>query len=288
MPLIWDRSDPKYKNWAREKYQAHLKEYTRIRDQYRLDIEDWVLDNQALKYAIAEADSHFQVFSDAFKGGNLLAFIGALLQAIGGVVMGAIVSVFSLGLASPAGVALMTTSIIGAIATIAGTITSSIISDYASSAQGFNVQLEGALKESTSLSQHSQSTLEHSIAHDLIFNAYAIFPEGVIYKDENPGGLGYRAGLEAPNCMKGINGTKGPNFFAEQINNTQHRFKAGNTHYDPLHLPFPLAKAQQDYKMHKEIAQQAIKQRMLSIQQGFSELIKEGFGAFDTHSPKAF
>uniref|UniRef100_UPI0018F7F3C4 hypothetical protein n=1 Tax=Helicobacter felis TaxID=214 RepID=UPI0018F7F3C4 len=120
------------------------------------------------------------------------------------------------------------------------------------------------------------------ITHLLIYNPHAIFPEGSIYKDENPGSLGYRAGLEAPNPMKGILGTKKVNPLAERLTYTAHKRLAGNEAFDPLNLPFPQAKFQEDTRLMQKTQHANLQARHKEIQEGFKELSAQYFGAFDS------
>ncbi|WP_199766097.1 hypothetical protein [Helicobacter salomonis] len=288
MPLIWDRSDKQYKRFVAEKRAQHVEVYKRICAHYHLEISQHTLLAQAHKYAKHEADSHFQVFSDAFKGDNLFTFIGSVMRAIMGVVMGTLVSVFSFGAATPLGISIMVTSIAGALADIASTITSLIITDNAKNAQSFYTHQSASLERASTLGAHTLSMASVQTTELLIYNPYAIFPEGSIYKDENPGSLGYRAGLEAPHCMKGIVGTKAPNPLAEQLSNRAHKHLAGNAQYDPLQLPFPVHNFQENTRLHKQILQQNLKARILEIQKGFAELAGEYFGAFDDMLPRLF
>ncbi|WP_235853038.1 hypothetical protein [Helicobacter labacensis] len=282
MPLIGNRADPKYKAFVHN-HRVYLQDvYTKYRDDYQLDISDGILERQAMLAAKAEADGHFQIFEDAFKGGNLFAFIGAILEAIFSIVAGVIISVFSFGVGTPAGIATITTGVTSALANIVGTITSSIFKDYASNATQFDQSSISGFSAGAQLIKQNLALENTRVTYALIYNPYAIFPEGSIYKDENPGTLGYRAGLEAPNCMKGILGTKQPNLFAEQINNSAHRHKAGNAFYDPLKLPFPTSDFALNSQRTKEAMQANLKKRIAQIQEGFSMLVSERFGAFDT------
>ncbi|WP_240451796.1 hypothetical protein [Helicobacter sp. L8] len=282
MPLIGNRADPKYKAFVHN-HRVYLQDvYTKYRDDYQLDISDGILERQAMLAAKAEADGHFQIFEDAFEGENLFDFIAAIIQAIIGVLVGVLVSVFNFGAGTPLGGAIIGIAVTSAVADIVGTITSSIFKDYASNATQFDQSSISGFKAGAQLIKQNLALENTRVTYALIYNPYAIFPEGSIYKDENPGTLGYRAGLEAPNCMKGILGTKQPNLFAEQINNSAHRHKAGNAFYDPLKLPFPTSDFALNSQRTKEAMQANLKKRIAQIQEGFSMLVSERFGAFDT------
>ncbi|CCB80800.1 hypothetical protein HBZC1_18140 [Helicobacter bizzozeronii CIII-1] len=88
-----------------------------------------------------------------------------------------------------------------------------------------------------------------------MMRARVFLPQGHIYKGENPGSLGYKAGLEGFSPMKGILGTFKENLGAEQLNNRAHRHLAGNADYEPLDLPFPKANID---KSHKRVIQTSL------------------------------
>ncbi len=88
-----------------------------------------------------------------------------------------------------------------------------------------------------------------------MMRARVFLPQGHIYKGENPGSLGYKAGLEGFSPMKSILGTFKENLGAEQLNNRAHRHLAGNADYEPLDLPFPKANID---KSHKRVIQTSL------------------------------
>ncbi|WP_233707903.1 hypothetical protein, partial [Helicobacter bizzozeronii] len=101
-------------------------------------------------------------------------------------------------------------------------------------------------------------------------------------KGENPGSLGYKAGLEGFSPMKGILNQPTDNRQAEGLNNRAHRHLAGNADYDPLNLPFPKAEFKENTKDTLETYQRNLEHRMEEIKAGFKELSGDYFGAFDT------
>ncbi len=61
----------------------------------------------------------------------------------------------------------------------------------AQNAQSFYAQSSSSLQQATSITK-SLNEKQNSINYNLIYKPYAIFPEGHIYKGENPGSLGYK------------------------------------------------------------------------------------------------
>lgn len=273
MPLIGDRGDKRYKRFVRERVDRFSRIYQEARDKYHLDISDRLCYEQAKEHAIAEADQHFQVFSDAFEGDNLLSFIASIL--------GAVVSIASAVLAPvsmAASITSITLSTISSVTNIITTVATSIINTNAQNAMDFYNQTSQSLGLATNLAQGMQA--RHSSAHLLIYNPYGIFANGSIYKQENPGSLGAPAN-KAPNCMAGILGQVKPNMLSEQIQNSAHRHLAGNAQFDALNLPFPKAEFKLNPKRTLESLKAGIDSRMKELEEGFRELVANYFGAYD-------
>lgn len=283
MPLIFSRDSPRYKKFVRDRRRWKADAYKEIVQKHHLDITPAQMDKQALKSAVHEADRHFQVFTDFIKDpGKLFKFIGAVISAIAAAIAGALLSIATFGAGTPLAIAGTVLAAMSAISSIASTMAMNIVEANAQAANEYLANKEMSYKQAIELSHSAQSTAgQASTVRSLIYSPYAILPEGAIYKDENPGTIGYRGGLEAPNCMKGINNTKAPNELAEQINNTKHRYLAGNTQFDPLNLPFPTSKAALNAKITQECMQGRLKQAILDVQEGFKELAAKEFGAFD-------
>ncbi len=232
---------------------------------------------QAGQYAKHKANSHFQVFSDIFKGDNLFNFIDNLVSLIAGVAL----SVVSFGASSAVSIAALSTSVTASVANFGVSVAQDVININAQNAQSFYAQASSSLQQATSITK-SLNEKQNSINYNLIYKPYAIFPEGHIYKGENPGSLGYKAGLEGFSPMKGILGQPTDNRQAEGLNNRAHRHLAGNADYDPLNLPFPKAEFKENDKDTLETYKRNLERRMEEIKSGFKELSGDYFGAFDT------
>ncbi|WP_233704572.1 hypothetical protein [Helicobacter bizzozeronii] len=277
MPLVWSRKSPQYLKFFRHKRQEKYQSYQATKKRYHLNISDSILEQQASQYAKHKANSHFQVFSDIFKGENLFNFIDNLVSLIAGVAL----SVVSFGSSSAVSIAALSTSITASVANFGVSVAQDVININAQNAQSFYAQASSSLQQATSMAKTLNDKQNH-IAHNLIYKPYAIFPEGHIYKGENPGSLGYKAGLEGFSPMKGILGQPTDNRQAEGLNNRAHRHLAGNADYDPLNLPFPKAEFKENDKDTLETYKRNLERRMEEIKSGFKELSGDYFGAFDT------
>lgn len=271
MPLVGDRGDKRYKHFVQEHSRWHYATYTSIRDKYHLDIPDGLCYQQAKQRAIAEADAHFQVFSDAFEGDNLISFIANILGAIMGIAS-AVLAPTNVAVS----IASITSSTLGGVSSIVGGVAQSIMNTNAQYAQKLYTQESSALKSAQRLSQIEH----HTTSAALIYAPYSILANGSVYKEENPGSLGTPAN-KAPECMAGILGTKQPNLLSAQMNNSAHKHLAGNAQYDALGLPFPQAEFQNNAQRTLESIKANLDHRMRELEAGFKELLNEYFGAFE-------
>ncbi|WP_233704670.1 hypothetical protein [Helicobacter bizzozeronii] len=277
MPLVWSRKSPLYLVYFWGVEQDYTQSYTAIKERYKLNISSNIIASQARAIAKQKADSHFHVFTDIFEGENLISFIGNLVGLIGGIALAAV----TFGAATPLAIAKLATSVTASVTTFAVSIAQNVIENNAQLAQSFYAQASSSLQQATSMAKTLNDKQNH-IAHNLIYKPYAIFPEGHIYKGENPGSLGYKAGLEGFSPMKGILGTFKENLGAEQLNNRAHRHLAGNADYDPLDLPFPKASIDRSHKRAIQDLKLRLEKRFEAIKKGFAELAGEYFGAFDS------
>ncbi|GMT38968.1 hypothetical protein NHP20013_10650 [Helicobacter bizzozeronii] len=277
MPLVWSRQDPLYLVYFWGVEQDYTQSYTAIKERYKLNISSNIIASQARAIAKQKADSHFHVFTDIFEGENLISFIGNLVGLIGGIALAAL----TFGAGTPVAIAKLATSVTASVTTFAVSIAQNVIENNAQLAQSFYAQSSSSLQQATSITK-SLNEKQNSINHNLIYRPYAIFPEGHIYKGENPGSLGYKAGLEGFSPMKGILGQPTDNRQAEGLNNRAHRHLAGNADYDPLNLPFPKAEFKENTKDTLETYKRNLERRMEEIKAGFKELSGDYFGAFDT------
>ncbi|WP_235852321.1 hypothetical protein [Helicobacter mehlei] len=266
MPLVWSRKSPDYLAFLHDKEADKIKSYNAIVQEHQLDISPQIISAQAYAYAQHEANAHFQVFSDIFKPEKLGEFIASLVEMIVGIAL----AVFTGG----ASVAL-------AIAQMAMVVARSVLDTMKEDTQSFFDATTNSLKQATAVLKGLNEEVP-SLVQALIYHPYAIFPEGHIYKGETPGSLGHKAGLEAYNPMKGINGVYKENMQAEQINTRSHRHLPGNAHYSPLKLPFPKARFKEDTQKTLEGYRRNLDKRMEQIKKGFANLTQEHFGAFDT------
>ncbi|WP_233705110.1 hypothetical protein [Helicobacter bizzozeronii] len=277
MPLVWSRKSPLYLKFFRRKKQEKYEAYQATKKRYHLNISDLILEQQASQYAKHEANSHFQVFSDIFEGENLFKFIGNLISLIASIALSAV----DFGASAIESIVSLSMSITASVVNFGVSVAQDVININAQNAQSFYAQSSSSLQQATSITK-SLNEKQNSINYNLIYKPYAIFPEGHIYKGENPGSLGYKAGLEGFSPMKGILGQPTDNRQAEGLNNRAHRHLAGNADYDPLNLPFPKAEFKENTKDTLETYQRNLEHRMEEIKAGFKELSGDYFGAFDT------
>ncbi|WP_158651222.1 hypothetical protein, partial [Helicobacter bizzozeronii] len=174
MPLVWSRKSSQYLKFFRRKRQEKYQSYQATKKRYHLNISDLILEQQASQYAKHEANSHFQVFSDIFEGENLFKFIGNLVSLIASIAL----SVVTFG----AGIV----SIIASVVNFGVSVAQDVININAQNAQSFYAQSSSSLQQATSITK-SLNEKPNNISYNLIYKPYAIFPEGHIYKGENPG-----------------------------------------------------------------------------------------------------
>ncbi|WP_104578828.1 hypothetical protein [Helicobacter felis] len=133
MDLVWSRDSDKYRAYVRAKTHQYQKTYQDITQKYHLNISEKICKNQALKYARHAADEKFQVFTDAFKGGNLFAFIGAVFEALVGIT----IAVLTLGVATPMAITGVSLATVGGVSNIIGQTIMSALKENALNAQNF-------------------------------------------------------------------------------------------------------------------------------------------------------
>ncbi|STP14295.1 Uncharacterised protein [Helicobacter cinaedi] len=134
-----------------------------------------------------------------------------------------------------------------------------------------------SLGKGTHLQQEHLKAMNQQITDLLIYNPYAMLPEGELYKKDRAGSIGYQAGLEAPNPMRAINGQYKENALSKQITNTAHTNLAGNKDYNPNPLPFPTQDFKENAKFVKEGIMADVKAHATQIQKGFSILAENYF-----------
>ncbi|BDR29036.1 hypothetical protein [Helicobacter suis] len=275
MPLIFDRGDKKYKAYVRN-WTAHYKRlYCETRDNYNLRIDDYTCECNAIRVAKAKADEHFQVFSDAFRGGNIGNIIGAFISAIIGIGL----AVFTGGASLVATIVSTTAAVTSAVTAIVGSIAMGVLNEHSKNAIRYYQNTTSNIGIATQIAK-SQTSAKNPRVNALIYHPYEILAEGSIYKDGAPGSVSY-IGIEAFNPMRGILGTKSINVLGEKINNRAHRHMAGNAYYDGLNLDMP--KAQHNLYNPKNIEYLKIKidSRIKQLEQGFKIPAENYFGAFD-------
>ncbi len=81
--------------------------------------------------------------------------------------------------------------------------------------------------------QALQTNTKNALTRFFLTDPYAILPKGFIYEYHNPGKETYNA-LNAPNNMDGINNQFRVNALNQVINNSYHKFLAGNESYNAL------------------------------------------------------
>ncbi|WP_205439185.1 hypothetical protein [Helicobacter suis] len=235
MPLIWDRGDKKYKRYVRD-WTAHYKRlYCETRDNYHLRIDDYTCECNAIRVAKAKADEHFQVFTDAFSGGNIGNIIGAFISAIIGIGL----AVFTGGASLVATIVSTTAAVTSAITGIVGSIAMGVLNANAKNALKYYQGTTSNIGIATQIAK-SQTNAKNPRVNALIYHPYEVLAEGSIYKDGAPGSVSY-VGIESFNPMRGILGTKVVNVLGERINNRAHRHMAGNAYFDGLNLDIPKA-----------------------------------------------
>ncbi|WP_163534088.1 hypothetical protein [Helicobacter suis] len=130
MPLVFDRGDKKYKAYVRD-WTAHYKRlYCETRDNYNLLIDDYTCECNAIRTAKAKADEHFQVFVDAFSGGNIGNIIAAFISAIVGIGL----AIFTGGTSLLATIVSTTAAVTSALTGIVGSIAMGVLNENSKNA----------------------------------------------------------------------------------------------------------------------------------------------------------
>ncbi|MFC3847592.1 hypothetical protein ACFOPX_03450 [Helicobacter baculiformis] len=275
MPLALTRQSDNYIAYLRGVQGEYYDIYDDIVKRYHLNISAAIMREQAYHYARAKADSHFAVFEDAFKPEHLGNLINAIINAIVGISL----SVVSVGVSSAIGIGTLVGTSTSASLELSLQMASAIVGAQASHAIKFYTQEGQSLTRARALVGYRGRS---SLSHALIYHPYAILAGGEIYQQEDPGRLGYPAGLRAPHCMRGILGEDTPSPLSAQLNNTAHKYLAGNAHYDPLALPMPKNVFVAPTRAHTQALIEAMHARMQEIQTGFKELSAHYFGFKDT------
>ncbi len=278
MPLAWDRKSDNYVRFLRKRLRHHLGLYTDIRDKYKLNIGEKILKSQAYAYARHEADKHFTLVGEA-----ILKFLTGFVLQVVSVILSAGVNARESGDNSFG--AQVASGLVSSVLDFVANVTQSALQENAQASLEFYAKSSASLQQARDLI-HGLDQSAHNRVSSLIYQPYSIFPKGAIWEAQKPGSLGFVAGLEGYDPTKGIQGTYQESLKAEQLNNRAHRHLGGNTHYDPLNLPFPKARFEENFRRVMESIKAGLEKRQKEIKEGFKELCANYFGAFDTSIPQ--
>ncbi len=278
MPLAWDRKSDNYVRFLRKRLRHHLELYTDIRDKYKLNIGEKILKSQAYAYARHEADKHFTLVGEAI----LKFVVGFVLQVVSVILSAGVNARESGGEGFKEEMAMgLASSVLDFVANV----TQSALQENAQASLEFYAKSSASLQQARDLMRGLDRSA-HNRVSSLIYQPYSIFPKGAIWEAQKPGSLGFVAGLEGYDPTKGIQGTYQESLKAEQLNNRAHRHLGGNTNYDPLNLPFPKARFEENFRRVMESIKAGLEKRQKEIKEGFKELCANYFGAFDTSIPQ--
>ncbi|WP_199765030.1 hypothetical protein [Helicobacter felis] len=261
-----------------KRLRHHLGLYTDIRDKYKLNIGEKILKSQAYAYARHEADKHFTLV-----GSSLLKFLTGFVLQVVSVILSAGVNARESGDNSFG--TQMASGLVSSVLDFVANVTQSALQENAQASLEFYAKSSASLQQARDLI-HGLDQSAHNRVSSLIYQPYSIFPKGAIWEAQKPGSLGFVAGLEGYDPTKGIQGTYQESLKAEQLNNRAHRHLGGNTHYDPLNLPFPKARFEENFRRVMESIRAGLEKRQKEIKEGFKELCANYFGAFDTSIPQ--
>ena len=270
----------KQRAYKKREYNKYIAIYRQTNTQYNLGIPDSTLHNSADRYADLNAKRAYPtisgVVSAMFNKKNIWKTITNILGAIVGIVL----SIFP-----PTAVAGWV-MVVGVVSSIIGGVTAltlQVLEIKSTQMLEFRSKQISSLGKGTHLQQEHLKAMNQQITDLLIYNPYAMLPEGELYKKDRAGSIGYQAGLEAPNPMRAINGQYKENALSKQITNTAHTNLAGNKDYNPNPLPFPTQDFKENAKFVKEGIMADVKAHATQIQKGFS-ILAENYFCFDDES----
>ena len=270
----------KQRAYKKREYNKYIAIYRQTNTQYNLGIPDNILHNSADRYADLNAKRAYPtisgVVSAMFNSKNIWKTITNILGAIAGIVLSIFPPTAVAGWVMVAGVV---SSIIGGVTAL----TLQVLEIKSTQMLEFRSKQISSLGKGTHLQQEHLKAMNQQITDLLIYNPYAMFPEGELYKQDRAGSIGYQAGLEAPNPMRAINGVHSTNALAKQLTNTAHTSLPGNKDYNPNPLPFPTQDFKENAKFVKEGIMADVKAHATQIQKGFS-ILAENYFCFDDES----
>ena len=270
----------KQRAYKKREYNKYIAIYRQTNAQYNLGIPDNILHNSADRYADLNAKRAYPtisgVVSAMFNKKNIWKTITNILGAIVGIVLSIFPPTAVAGWVMVAGVV---SSIIGGVTAL----TLQVLEIKSTQMLEFRSKQISSLGKGTHLQQEHLKAMNQQITDLLIYNPYAMLPEGELYKKDRAGSIGYQAGLEAPNPMRAINGQYKENALSKQITNTAHTNLAGNKDYNPNPLPFPTQDFKENAKFVKEGIMADVKAHATQIQKGFS-ILAENYFCFDDES----
>ena len=270
----------KQRAYKKREYNKYIAIYRQTNTQYNLGIPDNILHNSADRYADLNAKRAYPtisgVVSAMFNKKNIWKTITNILGAIVGIVLSIFPPTAVAGWVMVAGVV---SSIIGGVTAL----TLQVLEIKSTQMLEFRSKQISSLGKGTHLQQEHLKAMNQQITDLLIYNPYAMLPEGELYKKDRAGSIGYQAGLEAPNPMRAINGQYKENALSKQITNTAHTNLAGNKDYNPSPLPFPTQDFKENAKFVKEGIMADVKAHATQIQKGFS-ILAENYFCFDDES----
>ena len=270
----------KQRAYKKREYNKYIAIYRQTNTQYNLGIPDNILHNSADRYADLNAKRAYPtisgVVSAMFNKKNIWKTITNILGAIVGIVLSIFPPTAVAGWVMVAGVV---SSIIGGVTAL----TLQVLEIKSTQMLEFRSKQISSLGKGTHLQKEHLQAMNQQITDLLIYNPYAMLPEGELYKKDRAGSIGYQAGLEAPNPMRAINGQYKENALSKQITNTAHTNLAGNKDYNPNPLPFPTQNFKENAKFVKEGIMADVKAHATQIQKGFS-ILAENYFCFDDES----
>lgn len=270
----------KQQAYKKREYNKYIAIYRQTNAQYNLGIPDSILHNSADRYADLNAKRAYPtisgVVSAMFNKKNIWKTITNILGAIVGIVLSIFPPTAVAGWGMVAGVV---SSIIGGVTAL----TLQVLEIKSTQMLEFRSKQISSLGKGTHLQQEHLKAMNQQITDLLIYNPYAMLPEGELYKKDRAGSIGYQAGLEAPNPMRAINGQYKENALSKQITNTAHTSLPGNKDYNPNPLPFPTQNFKENAKFVKEGIMADVKAHATQIQKGFS-ILAENYFCFDDES----
>lgn len=265
MANSWKKKRDKY-------YKEKLRQYKAISDKYGLGLKWEEYQPIAWEYADKKAQSERGWLSSLFSGGNIF-------KSLLGIIVSVITIAFSWGATTPLALSILATTasvVAGAYALYSIHLSDKML--------GLSIVANMIASKTASLKNQAKAEAQKDkLTHSIIYNAYAIYPNGDIFKANAPGSESYSPSI-AYDTSKGLLGTYTSDSIDERVNNRHQVDLSGNNSYiqTALNLEIPLKQFELGIEAKHDVTENQMQRANSRIAEGFTKLNELYFNILGT------